>query len=126
MNLDIWDKYGKSIVAFLYAIAVVFIPLFSGDHHIDPSEGIIIALAVGNNIIVYLVPLTPRFASVKTVVNALLAALAVVQTTIEGGITGNDWLLIAAAFFGALGVWLAPAASTKGPDPVVVRSGLTA
>lgn len=110
-TLTLWDKYGKAIIAFLYAVVTVAIPLFTGDDHIDPSEGIIIAIAIGNNLLVYIIPLSQRFGGAKSVINAVLAAVAVAQTVIAGGIDTNDWYLIASAFLVAIGVTLAPAAS---------------
>jgi hypothetical protein len=106
-----FQKYGKSIVAFLYAVATVAIPLFTGDHHIDPSEGVAIAIAVCTNGLVYLVPLVPSARWTKTAIGAALAGLQVVTVVIVGGIDGNDVLLIAAAVAGALGITVAPAQS---------------
>lgn len=114
MNLSTWEKTGKSIIAFVYAVVTVIIPLASGDHHIDASEGIIIALAVGNNLLVYIVPITQRFGAAKSIINAVLAALAIAQTVIT---TGADWtnptnlMLVISAFLVAVGVTVAPAAS---------------
>lgn len=122
-QLNFWDKYGKSVLAFVYGVVTVVIPLRSGDHHIDPSEGIVIALAATNGLLVYIVPLTPRFKSIKSVVNALMAALTVASTVIIGGIDMNDWFLIGAAFLAAVGVKLAPAASLRDVSPVVVGFG---
>jgi hypothetical protein len=108
-----FQTYGKSIVAALYAVAVVAVPLFSGDHHIDPSEGIAIAIAASTALLTYVVPLVPSAPWTKTAIGAVLAALQVAATVIVGGIDSNDWLLIAAAFAGALGIALAPAISPK-------------
>jgi hypothetical protein len=106
--------FGKSIVAFVYAVATVAVPLFTGDHHIDPSEGVAVAIAVCTNALVYLVPLAPGAKWTKTAVGAALAGLQVVTTVIVGGVDGNDWLLIAAAVTSALGIYVAPAVSNTG------------
>jgi uncharacterized membrane protein len=113
MKPNLWDKYGKSIVAAAFAVYSVFVGLWSGDKHIDPAEGIIIALAVGNSLIVYIVPLTKSFSGVKSVVNALMAGLVVAQTQIAGGIDANDVMLIVGAIVATLGVVVAPAYSPK-------------
>lgn len=120
-DMNLWDKYGKTLVSALFAVYTVVVPLWSGDHHIDPSEGIIIALAVLNAILVYVVPITKSFPGLKSVVNALMAALVVAQTQIAGGIDANDILLIIGAFVAALGVVLAPAFSPK--ERVLVTAG---
>lgn len=120
-DVNLWDKYGKTIVSAAFAIYSVVVPLWSGDHHINPSEGIIIALAVLNAILVYVVPITKSFPGLKSVVNALMAALVVAQTQIAGGIDTNDVYLIVGAFLAALGVVLAPAFSPK--ERVLVTVG---
>lgn len=107
------QAYGKSIVAFLYAVATVAVPLITGDHHIDPAEGVAIAIAVCTNGLVYLVPLAPSAPWTKTAIGAALAGLQVVTVVIVGGIDPNDMLLIAAAVASFLGITIAPAASAK-------------
>jgi hypothetical protein len=107
------QKYGKFWASFVYAVAVVAVPLFSGDKHIDPSEGVAIGIAVCTAALTWLVPLVPSAPWIKTAVAAVLAALQVATTVIIGGIDSNDVLLIAAAFLGALGITLAPAVSPK-------------
>lgn len=108
------QKYGKSIVAFLYAVAVVAVPLFTGDHHIDPSEGVAIAIAVCTNGLVYFVPLFPTAKWTKTAIGAALAGLQVVTVVIVGGVDGNDILLTAFAILSFLGIAVAPATSSGG------------
>jgi divalent metal cation (Fe/Co/Zn/Cd) transporter len=105
------DKLGKSVVAFLYALAVTAVPFFTGNHRPDASEGIAILIAACTAALVYLVPLAESAPWVKTAVAAVLAAAQVAATVIVGGVDGNDVLLIVAAFLGALGIYLAPAAS---------------
>lgn len=108
-----WSTYGKSIIAALYAVAVVAVPLLSGDGHIDPSEGVAIAIAACTAILTWLAPLAPGAPWVKTAVGAVLAGLQVAATVIVGGLDGNDWMLIVAAIVGALGIAVAPAISPK-------------
>lgn len=105
--------YGKSIIAALYAVAVVVIPLWSGDHRIDASEGIAIGIAVCTALLTYVIPLVPSAPWTKTAVGVVLAALQVAATQIIGGIDGNDVLLILAAIAGALGIGVAPAISPR-------------
>lgn len=107
-----WSTYGKAIVAALYAVAIVAVPLFSGDNHIDPSEGVAIAIALCTAVLTYLAPLAPGARWVKTAVGAVLAGLQVAATVIIGGVDGNDVMLIVAAIVGALGIAVAPAVST--------------
>jgi hypothetical protein len=122
-----WQKYGKAIVAFLWAVATVVIAKFTGDKHIDTVESVFIVVAIGNNIIVFLVPVFPEFKSLKTIVTALLAGAAVLQLLVgEGGFSGldlNDWYQVIAAIGVSFGLWYAPAASTDRPQPAQVTSG---
>jgi phosphoglycerol transferase MdoB-like AlkP superfamily enzyme len=122
-----WAKYGKSFVAFVWAVVTVIIPLVSGDHHVDTAETVVIVIAFGNNILVYLVPVFPQFKSLKTVVTALLAGVAILQYLVgNGGFSSldlNDWYQVVAAVGLSLGLWFAPAASTDRPAPTQVTSG---
>lgn len=113
MSESKWQVYGKAITAALYAIAVVAVPLASGDHHVDPDEGVAIAIAACTAILTYLAPLAPGARWIKTAVGAVLAGLQVAATVIIGGIDGNDWILITAAVLGALGITFAPAISPR-------------
>lgn len=107
------QTYGKSIVAFLYAVAVVATPLFSGDHDIDPSEWVAIGIAACTAALTFLVPLVPSAPWTKTLIGAVLAGLQVATTVIVGGVDGNDMLLIAFAVLSFLGITVAPAASPR-------------
>jgi peptidoglycan/LPS O-acetylase OafA/YrhL len=121
MSESKWQVYGKSLTAAAYAVAVVVVPFWSGDHHIDTDEGVAIAIAVCTAALTYLVPLAPGARWIKTAVGALLAGLQVATTVIiGGGVSGNGWLLIAFAVLGALGITLAPAVSPR----TGVRSGV--
>ena len=106
------QTYGKSVVAFLYAVAVTAVPLLTGDHHVTGAEGVAIAIAAATAALTWLVPLVPGAPWTKTAVGALLAGLQVAATVIDGGISGADGILIAAAVLGALGIAAAPARST--------------
>lgn len=112
-NPSLWDKYGKAILSALLAIYTVVVPFWTGDHHIDASEGILIALAIANALMVYLVPLTASFPGIKSVINFVMAGLLVAQTVITDGIDANEWLLIIGAALAAIGVSVAPAASPQ-------------
>jgi hypothetical protein len=104
---------GKFIVAFLYALAVVAVPILDGPHQPTPAEWIAIAIAACTAALTWLVPLVPSATWVKSAVGAVLAGLQVAVTVIDGGINGNDGLLIVFAVLAALGITVAPAASPK-------------
>ena len=116
--------YGKSIVAFLYAVAVVAVPFLSGDNHVDASEGVAIAIAVCTAALTFLVPLAPGAKWTKSAIGAVLAGLQVLTTVIIGGVDGNDIMLIAFAVLSFLGIYIAPARSdTPTGPPVAVSAG---
>lgn len=107
--------YGKSIIAALYAVAVIAVPLFSGDHVSPrPEEWVQIGIAVVTAASVYLAPLVPNATWVKSLLGALLAGLQVLTTAVIGGVDGNDVLLIVFAIASALGIILTPAVSSTG------------
>lgn len=109
------ETHGKSIVAFLYAVAVAALPQLTGDQHVSPAEGVAIAIAICAGALTYLVPLAPSAPWAKTAIGAALAGLQVVATVmLDGGLDGNDLLLVAATVLGALGIAVAPAASATG------------
>lgn len=108
-----FQTYGKSIVAFLYAVAVTAVPFFSGDHHVDASEGVAIAIAVCTAALTWLVPLVPSATWTKTAIGAVLAGLQVLTTVVVGGVDANDMLLIAFAVLSFLGIAVAPAISPQ-------------
>lgn len=107
-----FQTYGKAIVAAVYAVAIVAVPLFTGDNHVDPSEGVAIAIAVCTAALTYLVPMVPGARWAKTAVGAVLAGLQVLTTVIVDGVDANDMLLIALAILSFLGIAVAPAVST--------------
>ena len=109
-----FNTYGKSILAFLYAIAFVAIPLATGDGRIDAGEGVTIAIAVVTNAGVWLIPLAPTAKWTKTAAGALLAGLEVAAVVIlDHFIDANEALMIVAAVLGALGIAAAPASSPR-------------
>lgn len=109
-----FDTYGKSVVAFVYACAVIAVPFVSGDGGVDVSEGVAIAIGVVTAVMTWLIPLAPGVKWTKTAVGAVLAALQVAATVVTDGVDSNDWLLIAFALLSAAGIALAPAASSTG------------
>lgn len=107
-------KLGKALVALLFFIWTVVAPLITGDNHIDGEEALIIAVAVGNGILVYIIPVNPAWQAGKTVINAVLAALAAAQTVIYDGLQPNDWTIIIGAALAILIGWYAPTISMQG------------
>jgi hypothetical protein len=121
-----FNRYGKSIVAFLYAAVFVAIPQVSGDGHLDPAEGVTLAIAVVTAAGVYLVPLAPGAKWSKSAIGFLLAGLNVAAVVVlDFRIDAAEWLMIATAALGAIGIYAAPAITTtpEGVPDVVVTAG---
>jgi hypothetical protein len=109
------STHGKSIIAFLYAVAVAALPQLTGDRNVDPAELVAVAIAITAAVATYLVPLVPSMPGIKTVVAAVLAGLQIAATLIlDGTLATDDVLLIAATVLGALGIAVAPAESKTG------------
>lgn len=109
-----FGTYGKTILAFLYAVATTAVPLYSGDHHIDPSEGVSIAIAFVTAAGVWLFPLAPSATWTKSAAGFLLAGLNVAAVVIlDHSIDLEEWMMIGTAALGAIGIKLAPADSPK-------------
>lgn len=105
--------YGKPIVAVLGAVLLTVYNLLD-DNHISAVEWVTIAIALANAILTYLVPLTPEWPWMKTVVNVVLSALNVLVIVIVGGLTQQEILEIVIAVLTPLGVGIAPAISHNG------------
>lgn len=119
--------YGKSIVAVLGALVLLVIPMYTGDHHIDPSEGVAILLGVLQAVGVWLIPLAPQAKWAKTGVALLTTLGNVFAVQLLGGIDGNDVAILITAvltFFGIAGAGAISPTPAGVPD-VVAKAGLT-
>jgi hypothetical protein len=117
-------KYGKAAVAVIVAAIVVAYQALSGDGHIEPTEWVSVAIAAATAIGVYLIPLAPSARWTKSALAAVLAVLQIGTTAILGGIGADELLLMVITAAGALGIYIAPAASDPaGAPPVAVGTG---
>jgi hypothetical protein len=111
-----WSKYGKSIAAALVLIVTAVQAALSDSAtggRITNVEGVQIAIAVCNAVLVYAIPSVPQWPIAKTVVIAALASLQLATSLIVDGIGSADMSALALAalmvFAGA-----APSRSTVG------------
>lgn len=118
--LNFYRRYGKPIAAVLIAAVITFKSLY-GDQHIDPAEGVAIALSAANGVMVYLVPLFPGYRWLKSAVGVLIAALTALATVILSGLTTDEVILVVMAGVQALGITAAPAVSDNGTSVGVTR-----
>lgn len=108
------QKYGKAIAAVVGAALIAARAALLGDQHIDPNEGVQIAIAVTIAVSVWLVPLVPRYRWAKTAVAIVLSVLQGATTLIVGGLDNGDWIALALAVLTVIGVGAAPAVSDNG------------
>lgn len=103
------QKYGKSIVAALFAFITAIQALIS-DGHVTQQEGVQIAVAFFTAVSVYLVPMLV-YPWAKTAIAVVLAVLNITTTAVVGGLDTGDVTGMVLAALTALGVAGAPAAS---------------
>lgn len=108
--------YGKALIALLIAGLTALASALTDDRITSP-EGIQIAVQVATTAGVWLVPIVPQWPWAKTGIAALLAVLNLAVTLIDGGISGAEWVNLALAGLGVLGIAAAPATSTTSPAP---------
>jgi hypothetical protein len=97
----------------------------SGDNHIEPAEWVSVAIAGATAVGVWLIPLAPHATWTKSALAAVLAVLQILTTAILGGVGVDEVLLMLITAAGALGIYIAPAASPRasgGPVAVTVGS----
>lgn len=114
-----WKTHGKSIAMLLATVVMAGIAGYrelSADG-MTPSEWVTVVIALFTTITVWAAANVPSFARAKTFVAAVGLVLNLLVSVIVGGITGDEWLLLAVNFLGALGVAVAPAVSTLTPNP---------
>lgn len=116
-----FQKYGKALTSFLFAVGITAWQKFSGDRSIDLTEAVVIILAFGNAALTWVVPLVPQYPWAKSAASAIVAAATVATTLVFDGIQGDDLAIIIATAAQALGVKIAPAESDNG---VKVEAGL--
>lgn len=111
------SKYGKAIAAVVMAVLVA-VQTLSTDG-ISPVDWASIVVAGITAVGVWLVPEVEGFLSwAKTAVAVMLAAAQAAVQVADGGIHGYEWLTIAIAALGVLGVSVAPSTSTAKRRPL--------
>lgn len=131
MKFSSWQVYGKSIIAFVFFLWTVVAPLLTGDQRISGwEEWTIIIMGGANGVLVYFIPMNPKWEAGKTVINGVLAACAAAQTVLGDGFQYNDLTIIVGAFLALVIGWYAPAITNPQSQVpgarVVVPSGFNA
>lgn len=106
-------QYSKLFAA---VAATVFMALAGAltDDVIRESEWINISIATASALLVFTSPNVPGARYTKFIVTLVLGGLAVAQSAITGGIAPAEWLQIAIAALGAVGVVAFPNKTASG------------
>lgn len=103
--------YNKFWFAVLVTIGQALIPLLD-DNTIDGQEWLIVGIAAVNAIMVVVIPNLPVGGLVdylKSFTAAMMAALVLMTTLFADGVmSGTDWINVAIAVAGALGIYAVP------------------
>lgn len=120
-------KYGKAVVALVFFLWTIIAPLLNGDNAIHGLEWVIVGTGLANGLLVYAIPLNPRWEAGKTVINGVLASLAAAQTVLVDGFQADDLTIIIGAGLAIFIGWYAPTISlVRTTDAVAVPSGFNA
>lgn len=120
------QAYGKLIMSVGFATLIAVYAALSGDNRIDLDEGFIVATALVNAAVVFVVPVTVSHPWVKTSCAVILALLEAGVVVVAGGMQTNEWVFLLLIAGQAIGVGTAPAMSTTaavgwGSDKDTVR-----
>jgi hypothetical protein len=102
-------KYGKTLAAIVTALLIAGASVTSGDGHVSGEEWFQVVTALGNALLVYLVPAVPQWPWMKTAVSAVLAGLAAASSLVLDGISTNDIINVILAIIGVALVAMSPA-----------------
>lgn len=108
--------YAKSVLAVVAAGISAAIVALTGDAVLDDVELINIAVAVVTAAAVFTGPNVPGARITKFVLAVLGAVLTLAVNLIADGVTVSEWLQLAMAALGALGVYAVP--NRQGPAVV--------
>lgn len=109
-------KYGKALLSLAGAVGIAAWQGWSGDHHMDVKEGAVTAMAFGNALIVWLVPLMPDKPWLKSAAGAIVAGATALGAVALGGLNYDELTVVGIAVLQALGVKFGPAISNNGTE----------
>lgn len=106
-------NYGKAFAAVLATIISGVLAALTGDGAVSNVEWVNVAILAVGAASVFAAPNVPGAAYTKSVLAVLAAVLTVLTSAITAGISNTEWLQIAMAALGALGVYAVPNARTS-------------
>jgi uncharacterized protein YacL len=109
-----WFPLIAMLLATLVMAGLTVIRESQADRVIDAQEWVLVVISLFTTIVTWASANVPGFEKAKTVVAAVGLVLNLLVSYIVGGISNDEWMLLAINFLGALGV-------TFGPQPVHVE-----
>ena len=101
-------KYSKFIAIVIATVLSAISAALLGDSVISPNEWVNVAIAGVGAAAVFAAPNVPGAAYTKSVLAVLAAGLTVLASVIIGGVSPAEWIQIAIAALGAVGVYAVP------------------
>lgn len=101
-------NYAKALAAVVATILSAVVAALTGDGQIDAVEWVNVAILAVGSASVFAAPNVPGARLTKTVLAVLTAVLTLLTSIVTDGITSTEWMQLALAGLGALGVYAAP------------------
>jgi peptidoglycan/LPS O-acetylase OafA/YrhL len=101
-------NFAKTIAMIVATVLSAIVAALVGDNVITAHEWINVAITAVGAAAVFTAPNVPGAMYVKQVLAVLAAVLVLLNNVIDGGIDLSEWLQLALAALGALGVVAAP------------------
>lgn len=98
-------KYWKAALMVVATVLSAVVAAMLGDNNVSPTEWVNVAILGVGSASVFAAPNVPGAEFTKTVIAVLTAVLAVLASAIVGGVTNVEWMQIALAGLGAVGVF---------------------
>jgi hypothetical protein len=111
--------HSKAFASVLAAALGAAVVALTGDNHFSTVELINVAIAIVAAIGVAYFPNTDEAPAAKSILAALMAVLVLATDLIAGGLNTSEWLQLALAGLGALGVWFVPNKTVTARKPAV-------
>lgn len=101
-------NYAKALAAVVATILSAVVAALTGDGGLDAVEWVNVAILAVGSASVFAAPNVPGARFTKTVLAVLTAVLTLLTSIVTDGITATEWMQLALAALGAVGVYAAP------------------
>jgi len=101
-------NYAKALAAVVATVLSGVIAALTGDGVVSTAEWINVAILAAGALAVFTAPNVPGAAYTKSALAVVTAVLTLAVQLIDGGLDLTEWLQLAMAALGALGVYAVP------------------